>query len=476
MVTAIYVRVSTEEQAKEGYSVGEQTERMKAYCDAKGWKNIKVYTDAGLSGSNMNRPALQKMLTDIDRKEVNRVVVYKLDRLSRSQKNTLFLIEDVFMKNNIDFVDITENLDSSTPIGRMMIGVMSAFSQLEREWIKERMAMGHEARAKAGLYHGGGPAPIGYDYEDGLLVIDPYEAMQIRYLYEEYAKGTSLRELKRLMNEKYKTKHGAWTSDSSIRRSLSQKLYVGKIDFKEDTYDGLHEPIVSKELFDEVQSKLLERSWGKRHAGKSRPFTAKSLLTGLLYCGHCGARYFGRSQLYVYKDKREPRHYYTCYSRCGHPAHMVKDPTCKNRNYPVKKLDAKILNEIKVLSLNLDSLDNMVTHQNKTSQKSILASQLSKLDKQISKLLDLLQNDKMPFEAVSKRLETLNSDRKTILDEIDNLEEEPKLAISEAKRLITSVDESFDNLELVQKRKIIHNLINKITITGDDITIQWSFV
>uniref|UniRef100_UPI0035A15CA6 recombinase family protein n=1 Tax=Jeotgalibaca porci TaxID=1868793 RepID=UPI0035A15CA6 len=100
MRTAIYVRVSTQEQANEGYSVGEQEERLKAYCIAKGWTVYKVYTDGGFSGANTERPALKQMLIDIKNKKVNAVVVYKLDRLSRSQKDTLLLIEDEFLKNN----------------------------------------------------------------------------------------------------------------------------------------------------------------------------------------------------------------------------------------------------------------------------------------------------------------------------------------------------------------------------------------
>ena len=130
-----YCRVSTASQT-EGYSLDEQKERIEAYCKALGWELVKVFVDGGESGAKIDRPALQKMCERV--KEVNKVVVYKLDRLSRSQKDTLFLIEDVFLKNGVDFVSITENFDTSTPFGKAMVGILAVFAQLEREhkWIR----------------------------------------------------------------------------------------------------------------------------------------------------------------------------------------------------------------------------------------------------------------------------------------------------------------------------------------------------
>ena len=118
---ACYVRVSTDNQL-ENYSIEEQTDRLKAYCKAKDIQIVKIYTDGGYSGGNVNRPALQQMLQDIGKGLIDSVIVYKLDRLSRSQKDTLMLIEDCFLAKNVDFVSVNENFDTSTPIGRAMIG------------------------------------------------------------------------------------------------------------------------------------------------------------------------------------------------------------------------------------------------------------------------------------------------------------------------------------------------------------------
>ena len=134
---AIYVRVSTQEQAVEGYSISEQIDRLTKFCEAHSWKIYKVYTDPGFSGGNMNRPSLQKLFADCTQKRFDTVLVYKLDRLSRSQKDTLYIIEDLFLTNHVDFISMSENFDTSTPFGRAMIGILSVFAQLEREQIKD---------------------------------------------------------------------------------------------------------------------------------------------------------------------------------------------------------------------------------------------------------------------------------------------------------------------------------------------------
>ena len=120
-----------------------------------GWTVYKVYTDPGYSGASLNRPALQSLIKASQRHSFHKVVVYKLDRLSRSQRDTLTLLEEVFNANGVDFVSMNENFDTSTPFGRATIGILAVFAQLEREQIKERMVMGKDARAKSGKWMGG---------------------------------------------------------------------------------------------------------------------------------------------------------------------------------------------------------------------------------------------------------------------------------------------------------------------------------
>lgn len=139
---AIYVRVSTDAQAEEGYSVEAQKEQLAAYCISKGIKNYEFYIDGGWSGSSINRPEIRRLIRDAKAHKLSHCIVYKLDRLSRSQKDTLYLIEDVFIPNDVSFVSLNETIDTASPTGKMMIGILSAFAQLERENIRLRTRMG----------------------------------------------------------------------------------------------------------------------------------------------------------------------------------------------------------------------------------------------------------------------------------------------------------------------------------------------
>ena len=206
---ALYPRVSTQEQATEGYSIEEQIDRLKKYCEAMGWNEYRIYTDAGYSGANTDRPALQEMIRDIKDGKIKRVVVYKLDRLSRSQKDTLELIEDVFLANDCEFESVSERFDTSSPYGRAMIGILAVFAQLEREQIKERMSMGREGRAKKGKWRGGSNVPIGYDFIEGNLEPNEFEKMQIVEIFNLFLQGHQIETIERLFLEKgYAHKYG----------------------------------------------------------------------------------------------------------------------------------------------------------------------------------------------------------------------------------------------------------------------------
>ena len=230
MRVACYVRVSTENQL-ENYSIEEQTERLKAYCKAKGYDNYEFYVDGGYSGGNLNRPGLQTMLHAIKDGQISAVLVYKLDRLSRSQKDTLNLIEDSFLANGVNFISMNENFDTSTPFGRAMIGILSTFAQLEKDQITERFTMGRIGRAKAGLFHGGAYIPIGYDYKDGYLVVNEYEAMQVREVFDMFLKGASINSIWKHHQEHYTTKYGKWSSETLVRNVLKRATYIGKVKF-----------------------------------------------------------------------------------------------------------------------------------------------------------------------------------------------------------------------------------------------------
>ncbi|GEM00862.1 site-specific DNA recombinase [Halolactibacillus halophilus] len=472
--TAIYVRVSTQEQVMEGYSIGAQTEKLKSYCSIKDWTIYDIYTDGGFSGSNMERPGLTKLIHDVRQNKINNVLVYKLDRLSRSQKDTLYLIEDVFLKHHVNFVSINENFDTSSPFGRAMIGILSVFAQLEREQIKERSHMGRVERAKEGYFHGGGFIPIGYDYVGGVLIINEYEAMQVRKVFKLFLNDTPIDRIQKTMNSKYTYKSGNWGSHSVVRNVITNNLYIGKVSFGGKSYDGKHQPIIDEEVFNEANKRYAARSNIK---GKSNPFKSKHLLTGLLYCGNCGARYFAKGNYSGRGENKRYYPYYTCYSRAKTNKKLVVDPTCKNTSFPVVKLEPIIIEEIKKLAFDPSRINEIKGQvPKKENDQPVIESRIAELDKQISRMLDLYQNNNMPFEQITARIEQLNDEKESLTDELNNLDiNQPTITIDQAAELLSRASDILDNGSVDERRKLIHSLIDRITIYDTDFEIQWSF-
>lgn len=465
---ALYVRVSTQEQAKEGYSIEEQEDRLKSYCKAMGWKEYKIYKDAGYSGGNMDRPGLQEILHDIQDNLINKVVVYKLDRLSRSQKDTLILIEDEFLANGVDFVSMSENFDTSTPFGRAMVGILAVFAQLEREQIKERLSMGREARAKEGKWIGVGNAPIGYDYENDLLTINEYEAMQIRELFRMYISGISPRIIATIFNDKgYNTRYGKWY-ERKVVTILTNKLYIGYVEFNKQYYKGIHDPIITEEEFEKAQHEIELR---KRSNLPSAP--QSTLLGGLIYCKRCGARYG------IYTSGKYK--YYACHSRRKRNLLMIKDPNCMNKTYRLNTLDNIILDEIKKLALEPDQI-NKIRNESQSSKRDIeqkseiLEAEITKLNKQRKRYLELYGLGDYTYEELHDVVGPLQEQIDKLYREIDLLSSyQPDLTTVEAREIIsdfTDVVEQGNNEEL---KLIVTSLINKIEIDGEDITIYWRF-
>lgn len=224
----VYTRVSTSEQAMEGYSIEEQERMCKAAIVSKGWEYIGTYSDPGISGRTMDRLGLQKMIRAIERGEIQAVVIYKLDRLSRKQRDTMTIIEDIFLENDVDLVSLNETLDTSTPWGRAMIGILSSFNQMESENIQMRTAMGKEAKATKGGYAGGKP-PLGYKSVNGELVVVEDEAEIVRLIYKLRKDGMTMVNIAEELNRRgLKTKQGNEFRHSAIQGILNNKeMYQG---------------------------------------------------------------------------------------------------------------------------------------------------------------------------------------------------------------------------------------------------------
>lgn len=446
---ACYVRVSTENQL-ENYSIEEQTDRLQSFCRAKDIKIVKFYTDGGYSGGNTNRPALQKMLADIEKRQINAVIVYKLDRLSRSQKDTLMLIEDKFLANDVDFISVNENFDTSTPFGRAMIGILSVFAQLEKDQITERFTMGRIGRAKQGYFHGGGYAPTGYDYIDGELIVNEYEALQVRELFERFKKGYSIHNCWRYMQSHYTTKYGAWKSEVLVRDVLKNEVYIGKIKFAGKTYPGKHTPIIPEDLFYEVQNILQHRRSYESTYGRS-PFRAATLLSGFIYCGRCQARYHGEHGNY------------SCYSRTKGSPKYIMDPNCKNKKWKIEKLDQLVIDFI-------CSFDYTASLHTPAEPKAPdYSRQIAEIEKKIDRMLDLYQLGSISLDTISLRVDALTKEKDALTKAMENQNKPARMEdFIAAKDKFVSILQSGT---LEEKRACLGILVKKIVIDDENVNI-----
>lgn len=460
MVVVGYARVSTENQL-ENYSIEEQTERLKAYCAAKGWSLRKLYVDGGYSGGNTNRPALQQMLSTIRKGGVDAVVVYKLDRLSRSQKDTLTLIEDELLANGTNFVSINENFDTSTPFGRAMIGILSVFAQLEKDQITERFTMGRIGRSKAGFYHGGSHPPTGYDYKDGLLVVNEYEAIQVREIFAQFISGKSVNSINRYLSAHYTTN---WSA-GKVLNILRNTVYIGKVHFRKTDYDGLHQPLITVEEF-QAAAHLLdgmsEREAKKTNAQKT-PFRAGFLLSGLIYCRRCGARYSANHG------------YYKCYSRAKSSRQFIKDPNCKNDNWEIGALDQLVQQEIRGMISQPDLLEIVIQaaadkHEVKINRPAI-QKRIAEIDGQISKLVDLYQVGSIPMETITKRINAISLERTQLQEQLDMPDLKP--AVERFLQAIEDYKNGFDTGDIDNRRIFIASLVERVIIDGQSVDIRW---
>ena len=463
MRVGLYPRVSGHEQ-EDNYSIPEQIERMKKYCESRDWMVYKIYTDPGFTGSNMDRPGLQEMIKDVENGKLDMVLVYKLDRLSRSQKDTLFLIEDVFDKHGVGFTSMTENFDTSTPFGKAILGVLAVFAQLEREKIKERTMMGRDARAQEGKWHGGGVQPIGYDFINDELVVNDYEAMQIKEMADLFIKGTPVRTIERIVNEKgYRHKHGTWAA-RTIRGVLSNPVNIGLIKNRNNLHQGVHEPILDQKTFDAIQKLMQERR--EKH-GAQKAF--RSLLGGFIYCKHCGGRYARHKHNGVYS--------YVCYSRSKKMKSMIKDPNCKNKIYKADELESAILGEIRSFVIDPKRINQVRENRplsDMVEKAKSIKLEIDKIDSKISKMMDLYALGTIDLDVISDKVTELNGTKAALQKEMDSLKLPDKESMTD-EEIISIASLWDDDLPLEDKRNIVQSLISYIEIDDEDVIIHWKF-
>ena len=456
MKVALYARVSTEQQV-DNFSIPLQKERMKAFCLSKGWDDIQEYVDGGYSGSNLNRPALQQLEKDIKSKKVNVVIVYKLDRLSRSQRDTLYLIEEMFLPNNVEFISISETIDTSSPFGRAMIGVMSVFAQLERETITERLRGGRLKMVKdKGLWAGGADAsPYGYTrLERGELVVNEFEKKHIIRIFEEYVVLKSYIKVQRKLQKEGFPE----LRPQRITALLKNRLYIGEVSFAGEWFKGAHEPIISVELFNEVQ-RVNEHFKGYNFGKiKNNVFRQK------VFCGCCGEPYLSYSKTEKLADGSKSTYYYMVCRRRKMPRYY--DSKCMNRNLKRADLENEVFRRIKGLETS-----NEIDFNKKRNSPPDNTKKIKEIDDKIAKLLDMYLECAIPKQTLDARLENLNAEK----EKLTNAQtKESDYEITTMEEYIKNGIPDLHQCDLDTQTAIVDIFVNKIIVMPDGLKIIWN--
>ena len=300
---AVYTRVSTDERLGQTFnSIDAQRESGQAYVVSQrgeGWTLVPDdYADGGYSGGNMERPALKRLLADIEAKRIDVVVLYKIDRLTRSLSDFSRIV-DVFNRYGVSFVSTTQQLNTTTSMGRLMLHILLSFSEFEREVIGERIRDKISASKRKGIFMGGYPA-LGFDIKDRQLLINEAEAITVRRIFQRFSELRSVTEVCREMaldgittkawtTQEGKARHGTPMDKKYLSKALRNPLYVGEIRHKGAVYAGQHEPIITRQLWDQVQAVLAEDAHARMGKTQTRGKT-DALLRGLLF-GTNGEKY-----------------------------------------------------------------------------------------------------------------------------------------------------------------------------------------
>ena len=318
MKTALYMRVSTLEQAQEGYSLPAQKRKLISYCEAMGWTVYKIYADEGISGASIKkRPAVLQMIKDIKNGEIENVLIVKVDRLCRNTKELLEIV-DILNQHNVRLNAVDEKIDYTTDVGKMVLTLLGSFAEFERNRITQRFKEGRQQKVMQGIKSKCGKILYGYKYENGYYRALPLESEAIRKIYKLVLENKSIHEISKIIAKDplYNSANIMWDPER-VKRILRNPTYKG-FTFtaffshgRHYNYDALMikanniDPIVDEVTWNQVHEILKARS-GKTQ----RKFSIEDFAFGdVAYCGVCGRKMYARNSK---SNDNKRRFYYRC--------------------------------------------------------------------------------------------------------------------------------------------------------------------
>jgi len=391
---AIYTRKSTEEGLEQEFnSLDAQRESAEAYIasqKAEGWVCVPDrYDDGGFTGGNMERPALQRLLKDIEARKVDCVVVYKVDRLSRSLLDFARIMQ-TFDDHNVSFVSVTQAFNTTHSMGRLTLNILLSFAQFEREIISERTRDKIAASRRKGKWSGGHPL-LGYDVErapgGSRLVVNEEEAARVRSIFDLYLDKQSLIQTTAELNARgWTTKR--WTTHkgherggqpfdkTTLFRLVSNVVYRAQVRYKDEVHPGEHQPIIDEDLWKRVQQMLRSNGLsGGMHARNAYG----ALLKGLLHCKPCT-----RAMMHTYTSKGNRRYrYYVCLTAQKQGWHA-----CPSKSVPAEQIERFVVEQIRAIGKDPTILAMTLEHARAEQQELLVAleSDAQVVDREVRRL------------------------------------------------------------------------------------------
>lgn len=485
---AIYTRKSTDENLNTDFnSLDSQREYCQAFVksrEGEGWRvHAEEYNDPGFSGGNMDRPALKKLLADAQQKKFQVVVCYKYDRLSRNTKDFLDVLE-IFDRHGVAFVSVTQPIDTTSSVGRLMRSILMDFAQFEREMISERTRDKLAGMARKGKRTGGQPI-LGYDIDQEKkgLKINEEEKKQVLEMFKLYLSTRSLSGTAKVLNERgYRMKK--WVTRNGRKRGggrfnkmtvcnlLRNPLYIGKITHRGELFKGEHEGIVPDALFEDTGALLKKNGSGKLHKN-GFVLHHNFILRGLLRCASCGTSMNPHSG---FNQQGTMFFYYRCLS-----VSKLDKTACRVRSVPAKAIEEHVIRRLEVLSQNKELVEKVVAAAQTLSTQDL---PLKKDERRLQ--MALLSRAEVGVKNLMTHLaqEAANSSRKArILAEVDTfMAEEEKIKASLAKldveiaelekrqidanvvrRNLVNFGKVFDKMTSGEKRELVQLLLRAVT-------------
>lgn len=479
----LYIRVSTEEQATEGYSLSAQVNTLRQYAELQGWYVTNVYAE-GISGKSIKgRPQLQQLLVDMQYGQFDGILVWKISRLSRSLYDTLTLLKR-FEEFNVQFVSYSENFDTSTPIGRLVLQLMAGIAEMERNTLSDNVKLGMKQKALEGGWNGG--SVLGYDSIDGELVINEKEAEVVRIIFTEYAQGKGLKAVANKLNKSgYKTKRGRLFSINGIAQILDNPMYIGKIRWMRMNdwntkrrkgknpnpiiVDGNHKAIISKDLWAIVQELRTNKSFKQKQSDE--PF----LLNALLRCPVCGQGMVPHITTYKRKDGTKRKHRYY---ECG-DFHNKGTVACNANSVRAFEAEERVFSLIKNFIQNDEQIREKIQgiNQNNSQHENAFQQEIDELNKRINELNDLqeryfhaFENKLFPLDMLQDRLRLVSEEKTAIEYKLNSLRGEITRSINKTispqliKELLQRFIIVYEDGTREQKKHLLQLLVKQINV------------